>query len=75
MEFLNPVCHCVSGLIPPCQPELRQHELSDWYWLQDANLYQINIYKRSLVIKSKSQKIYCCPMAFRRFWFAAGVGG
>ncbi len=75
MEFLNPVCRCVFGLIPPYQPELRQHDLLDWYWFQDANLYEINIYKCSLVIKSKSQKISCCPMAFRRFWSAVQVEG
>jgi hypothetical protein len=74
MELIYPVCHSVCGPVSPYQPELRQHDLSNWYWLQNENLYQINIYKRSLVIKSKSQEISCYPGTFRRFWCAVGVG-
>ncbi len=82
MEFLNLVYHCIFGLVPPYQPKLKQQDLSDWScsgfvydWLQDASSYQVNIYKRSLVIKSKSHKTSCCPRAFRRFWCAVGLGG
>lgn len=74
MEFLDPVSHCLRGPVSPYQPELRQHDLSNWYWFQDEILYQINIYKRSLVIKSKSQEISCYPGTFRRFCCVVGVG-
>lgn len=80
MEFPNWVYHRVFGLVPPYQPKLMQHDRSDWScsgfvydWLQDASLHQVNIYKRSLVIKSKSHETSCCPRAFRHFWCALGV--